>query len=259
MWARLNDNDTIAQLYMRPVGITLNGVQYPASIFSLWSASELRALKIWSVTMTNSPSDQKYYNNSSPVYAVTKDADDNVTGVTGTYTITEKPLKDVYTIPVASSDGFSDGDKIASSANHSSAGKTGNIISKETGKLHVEVTKGNWANGNTVRGIKPDGTGALSPAVSTTISGDLSLHSRGLQWSKIEEVKDMQGAKLQPYDWYVVRKADDGTAIPSAVQTYRDGVRTKATAHETAVSATTNVTELIAVNIGDGWPDEPST
>ena len=69
----------------------------------------------------------------------------------------------------------------------------------------------------------------------------------------------MQGAKLQPYDWYVVRKADDGTAIPSAVQTYRDGVRTKATAHETAVSATTNVTELIAVNIGDGWPDEPST
>ena len=196
---------------------------------------------------------------SGPVYAVTKDSDDNVTGVTGTYTSTEKPLKDVYTIPVASSDGFSDGDKIASSANHSSAGKTGNIISKEEGKLHVEVTKGNWANGNTVRGIKPDGTGALSPAVSTTISGSLSLHSRGLQWSKIQEVKDIQGAKLQPYDWYVVRKADDGTAIPSAVQSYRDGVRTKATAHETAVSATTNVTELIAVNINDGWPDEPST
>ena len=168
-------------------------------------------------------------------------------------------MKDVYTIPVASSDGFSDGDKIASSANHSSAGKTGNIISKEVGKLHVEVTKGNWASGNTVRGIKPDGTGALSPAVSTTISGSLSLHSRGLQWSKIQEVKDIQGSKLQPYDWYVVRKADDGTAIPSAVQTYRDGVRTKATAHETAVSATTTVSDLIAVNIGDGWPDEPST
>ena len=57
MWARLNDNDTIAQLYMRPVGITLDGVQYPASIFSLWSSAELRALKIWSVTMTNVPSD----------------------------------------------------------------------------------------------------------------------------------------------------------------------------------------------------------
>ena len=108
MWARLNDNDTIAQLYMRPVGITLDGVQYPASIFSLWSASELQALKIWAVTMTNQPSDSKYHNVSGPTYAVTKDADDNVTGVTGTYTNTEKPLKDVYTIPVASSDGFSD-------------------------------------------------------------------------------------------------------------------------------------------------------
>ena len=257
MWARLNDNDTIAQLYMRPVGITLDGVQYPASIFSLWSASELKAIKIWSVTMTNAPSEQQWYNVSSPVYAVTKDGD-TVTGVTGTYTNTEKPLKDVYTIPVASSDGFSDGDKIASSTNHSSAGKTGNIISKEEGKLHVEVTKGTWANGNSVKGIKPDGTGALSPAVSTTISGSLSLHSRGLQWSRIQEVKDIQGSKLQPYDWYVIRKNDDGTAIPSDVQTYRDGVRTKATAHETAVSATTNITELIAVNISDGWPDEPS-
>ena len=89
MWARLNDNDTIAQLYMRPVGITLDGVQYPASIFSLWSASELKAIKIWSITMTNSPSEQQWYNVSTPVYAVTKDGD-TVTGVTGTYTNTEK-------------------------------------------------------------------------------------------------------------------------------------------------------------------------
>ena len=94
MWARLNDNDTIAQLYMRPVGITLDGVQYPASIFSLWSSAELKALKIWSVTMTNQPSDSKYHNVSGPEYAVTKDGD-TVTGVTGTYTSTEKPLKDV--------------------------------------------------------------------------------------------------------------------------------------------------------------------
>ena len=258
MWARLNDNDTIAQLYMRPVGITLNGVQYPASIFSLWSASELQALNIWAITMTNTPSDSKYHNVSGPTYAVTKDADDNVTGVTGTYTSTEKPLKDVYAMPVSSADGFEDGQKVASSATFSSAAKKGTIISKADGVLNVEITKGSWANGNTVRAFNADGT-ALSPAVSTTISGSLALHARGLQWSKIQEVKDMQGAKLQPYDWYITRKADDGTAVPSAVQTYRDGVRTKATEHETAVAATTTVDELIAVNIGDGWPDEPST
>ena len=74
-----------------------------------------------------------------------------------------------------------------------------------------------------------------------------------------ENAKLNAKSMLDRTDWYVVRKADDGTAIPSSVQTYRDGVRTKATAHETAVSATTNVTDLIAVNIGDGWPDEPST
>ena len=58
MWARLNDNNEIAQLYTRPIAITLDAVQYPASIFSLWTASELKALKIWSVTMTNSPENQ---------------------------------------------------------------------------------------------------------------------------------------------------------------------------------------------------------
>ena len=93
MWARLNDNDTIAQLYMRPVGITLDGVQYPASIFSLWSASELQALKIWSVTMTNQPSDSKYHNVSAPVYAVTKDGD-TVTGVTGCLLYTSPSPRD---------------------------------------------------------------------------------------------------------------------------------------------------------------------
>ena len=156
MWARLNDNNEIAQLYTRPIAITLDAVQYPASIFSLWTASELKALKIWSVTMTNSPENQTWYDISSPTYAVTKDSDDEVTGVTATYTNTAKPIEDVYAIPVADSDGFSDGDKIASSATYSSAAKQGTIISKGDNVLNVEITKGTWAKGNTVRGIKPD-------------------------------------------------------------------------------------------------------
>ena len=257
MWARLNDNDTIAQLYMRPVGITLNGVQYPASIFSLWTGPELQALNIWSITMTNSQGSREWNDVSAPVYTVTKDGDDNVTGVTGTYTNTEKPLEDVYAMTVANSNGFSNGDKVASSATYSSAAKQGTIISKGDKVLNVEITKGTWANGNTVRGFNSDGT-ALSPAVSTTISGSPTLHSRGKKWNRIQEVKDIQGSKLEPYDWYVIRKADSDTAIPSAVKTYRDGVRTKATAHESAISATTSIADLIAVDISAGWPDEPT-
>ena len=256
MWARLNDSDTIAQLYTRPIGITLDGVQYPASIFSVWTAGELKALKIWSVTMTNSPENQSWYDASGPTYAVTKDDDDNVTGVTGTYTNLPKPIEDVYAIPVADSDGFSDGDKVASSATYSSAAKQGTIISKGDNVLNVEITKGTWASGNTVRGFNSGGT-ALSPAVSSTISGDLTLHARGRKWNMIQEVKDIQGGKLHPHDWYYVRKTDAGTAVPSAVQTYRNSVRTKATDIETSITAAADIATLQAIDIGNGWPEDP--
>jgi len=257
MWARLNNDNEIVQLYTRPIGTTLDGVQYPASIFSVWTGSELQALNIWSVSMTNSQGNQEWNNVSAPVYAVTKDGDDNVTGVTGTYTNTENPLKDVYVFAVANSDGFSDGDKVASSATYSSAAKRGTIISKGANVLNVEITKGSWAKGNTVRGFNSGGT-ALSPAVSTTISADLTLHSRGKQWDVTQQVKQMQGGKLQPHDWYYIRKADTSDAVPSAVQTYRDGVRTKAGSLETAIAATTTIAELQAVDLNDGWPEEIS-
>ena len=49
------------------------------------------------------------------------------------------------------------------------------------------------------------------------------------------EVKSQQGSLLSQTDWYIVRKADKGTAIPSNVQTWRDAIRTKATEMETAI------------------------
>ena len=254
MWARLNNDNEIAQLYTRPIAVTLDAVQYPASIFSLWNASELRALNIWSITMSNSPEDQTWYDVSTPTYAATK-VDDAVTGVTGTYTNTAKPLKDVYVVPVASADGFSDGDQIGSNSSLSGSAKTGKIVSKGSGVLNVEITKGTWGNGNTVKGFNSGGT-ALSPAVSTTISDDLTLHSRGKQWDRTQEVKGLQKGKLEPYDWYYIRKTDAGTAVPSAVQTYRDGVRTKATEFETAIAATTTSAELQALDFSS-WPSEP--
>ena len=256
MWARLNNDNEIAQLYTRPIGITLDGVQYPASIFSLWTAGELKALNIWPITMSNSPENQSWYDVSIPDYAVTKDGDDNVTDVTGTYTNTPKPIEDVYAIPVADSDGFSDGDKVASSATYSSAAKQGTIISKGENVLNVEITKGTWTSGNTVRGFNSGGT-ALSPAVSSTISGDLTLHSRSKKWNMIQEVKDIQGGKLQLYDWYYTRKADAGTAVPSAIQTYRDSVRSNATAIETSITAAADMAALQAINTNDGWPEDP--
>mgnify|MGYP005632249461 CR=1 FL=1 len=277
MWARLNSDGEIIQSWTRPAPANINGVIHKAAIFNLWDAAQLVAVDIWTVTMTNSQADSTWNFTSSPVLAVTKDGD-TVTGVTGTYTSTLRPLKDVYSITVASTDGFSVGDKVAASGTYSSAAKQGTIISKDvTGDnveigLNVEITKGTWANGDTVKGFNSSGT-ALSPAVSTTISADLTLLSRGKQWDVTQSVKQSQESRLKQYDWYYIRKADNGTAVPSAIQTYRDEVRTEATRLETAIAATTTIAELQAVNISvnindidpltnavvsDGWPEDLS-
>ena len=258
MWVRLNSDGEIIQSWTRPAPANINGVIHKAAIFNLWDAAQLVAVDIWTVTMTNSQADSTWNFTSSPVLAVTKDGD-TVTGVTGTYTSTLRPLKDVYAITVASTDGFSVGDKVAASGTYSSAAKQGTIISiqTETEVLGVEITKGTWANGNTVKGFNSSGN-ALSPAVSTTISADLTLQSRGKQWDVTQSVKQSQESRLKQYDWYYIRKADNGTAVPSAIQTYRDEVRTEAARLETAIAATTTIAELQAVDLSDGWPEELS-
>jgi len=59
--------------------------------------------------------------------------------------------------------------------------------------------------------------------------------TRGVKWNLKQEVKSQQGSLLSQTDWAIVRKADKGTAIPSNIQTWRDGIRTKATQMETAI------------------------
>ena len=57
----------------------------------------------------------------------------------------------------------------------------------------------------------------------------------GVKSNLKQEVKNQQGALLSQTDWAIIRKADKGTAIPSNIQTWRDGIRTKATQMETAI------------------------
>ena len=61
------------------------------------------------------------------------------------------------------------------------------------------------------------------------------LVTLGVKSSLKNEVKSQQASLLFQTDWAVVRKADKGTAIPSNIQTWRDGIRTKATEMETAI------------------------
>ena len=59
---------------------------------------------------------------------------------------------------------------------------------------------------------------------------------RGLKYNLIQIVKSQAAANLSDTDWYVIRKADAGTAVPSAITNHRAAVRTKAAEMETAIT-----------------------
>ena len=64
--------------------------------------------------------------------------------------------------------------------------------------------------------------------------GDVKVE--GLKTIKIREVKKQAAGILQDTDWYITRKADAGTAVPSAITNHRAAVRTKAAEQETAIT-----------------------
>tara|TARA_R100001440_G_scaffold57689_1_gene77553 strand:- start:3664 stop:4290 length:627 start_codon:yes stop_codon:yes gene_type:complete len=61
------------------------------------------------------------------------------------------------------------------------------------------------------------------------------VKDEGLKTVLIRTIKSQAAGELQNTDWYVVRKADAGTAIPSAITTHRAAVRTKVAEMETAI------------------------
>ena len=58
----------------------------------------------------------------------------------------------------------------------------------------------------------------------------------GLKTTLIRTVKAQAAGILQNTDWYIVRKADAGTAVPSAITTHRAAVRTKCASQETQIT-----------------------
>ena len=68
--------------------------------------------------------------------------------------------------------------------------------------------------------------------------GDVKFE--GLKTKKIRTVKQQAAGILQDTDWYIVRKADADTNVPSAITTYRSAVRTKCAAMETLITNASN-------------------
>jgi len=94
-----------------------------------------------------------------------------------------------------------------------------------TAKAHADTT---WTQNQIDAGLAPAGADTDTVAIE------------GLKTIKIRAVKKQAANILAETDWYIVRKADANTAIPSAITTYRAAVRTKCASMETAITNASN-------------------
>ena len=201
----LVENQQITKFYSGNKGVTLGDIQYPKSIFTLWSKAEREAISIYEVVFDNSnKKDEQWYINTNPSYAFA--ITDGVGQVTSTYgTATPKAHADtLYTQEDVDDDVDDNGDRI-----------------------------------------------------SDFSVGDVK--TRGLKYNLIQTIKKQAAGILQDTDWYVVRKADAGTAVPSAITTHRAAVRTKAAEMETAITnaADTPALETLYTYVNTGTEENP--
>jgi len=90
-----------------------------------------------------------------------------------------------------------------------------------TAKAHEDTL---WTSQDKTDGKIPEGKDV----------GDVAIE--GLKTILIKNLKSQAAGELQNTDWYIIRKADAGTAVPSAITTHRAAVRTKAAEMETAIT-----------------------
>jgi len=86
----LVENNQFVKLMRTNKGFTLNGLQYPKEVFTLWTTEERKAISIYPVrTDTTNKKDEAWYINTNITYAVSGDE------VVGSYgTATAKLLED---------------------------------------------------------------------------------------------------------------------------------------------------------------------
>ena len=194
MYAIITDG-SISGYINHPKPITIGDVQYPAKIFSIWTASELAAIGIIEVTFDNSKKkDEQWYINTDQTYTY----DASAGTVTATY-----------------------GDATANA--HADSLFT---AQDETDGLGTE--------------------------------GEVKVE--GLKTQLIRTLKKQVAGELAKTDWYITRNTEKSTAIPNAISTHRDAVRTKQASMETAITNASNtpaLETLYTYTITDGVQSRP--
>ena len=101
------------------------------------------------------------------------------------------------------------------------SGKVTGSYGTATAKAHADTK---WTQSEIDAGEAPTG------ADTNTVKEE------GLKTVLIRQVKKQAEGILNETDWYVTRKSEKSTAIPSAITTHRDAVRTKQASMETAIT-----------------------
>jgi hypothetical protein len=85
------------------------------------------------------------------------------------------------------------------------------------------------------------------------------VKTRGLKYNLIQILKSQVANTLSETDWYVIRNTEKSTAIPSAISTHRDAVRTKQASMETQITgaADTAALETLYTYVNTGTESNP--
>ena len=119
----------------------------------------------------------------------------------------------------------------------------------------------NWLRLSTVKEKTDLGISEVADAPvydSRFYNGDGSAKALDGVKSRLKaQEKETAGSLLAKYDWYVVRKAEKGTAIPTEIATYRDGVRTACDTREKEIDACADIAALVTLyeTKEDGTPN----
>ena len=150
-------------------GITIDGIQHPRAIYTLWTEAERNALGIYTVEYDDSTKkDEQWYINTNQSYAF-------------------------------------------------GSGKVTASYGSATAKAHADTL---FTAQDETDGLGTEG----------------EIATRGLKYNLIQIVKSQAEGELNRTDWYITRKSEKNTAIPSAITTHRDAVRSKQAAMETAIT-----------------------
>ena len=80
------------------------------------------------------------------------------------------------------------------------------------------------------------------------VTNDDGFTTLGVKSNEKTRVKNQAASLLQGSDWMAIRAAEGGTAVPSAVATYRAAVRTKSNSMETAIDDASDIAAVIALD-----------